>query len=289
MRALKYIISILFISICSSVGFAQALRVWQPDVFEEVNTLLINPSRLESNQGVFIGNQSFFGSFSDIRSFYGLASIAIGQEKNTGLGLLARARQEGELIGEYRLKMNYWRSVSINKEWTLVAGIQLGAVNTFLKPTRSTAGGAAWAPDLDIGLTIRSVKNELSIGSSQMTNSTVQPLSQKITFQRYYSLATKSVLFSHSDFEFSMLAFVQLINGLQDVFRFKAIISWRELLNLGVGLGNDGARFTLMLPEIRLAESRGFMFGVGYQIPVNKFVAPSFQPFQIHLGYKILN
>lgn len=287
MRSVKYIISFLLISFCFSFGFAQALRVWQPDVLEEVSSVTINPSLLESNQGVFIGNQSFFGSFSDVRGFYGFGNVALGKDEKSGIGALARARQEGELIGEYRLKMNYWRKTAINKKLVLIAGIQFGAVNTVLKPTRSTAGGSAWAPDLDIGLTLQLKKHELSLGSSQMTNSTVQPLSQKINFKRYFSASTASELFSRGEYKLSINTFGQIIHGLQDVYRVKALFSWREQLDVGIGVGTDGLRFSLMLPSINVSKQGGVVVGVGFQVPISNSVAPSYQPFQIHLGYKL--
>ena len=95
---------------------------------------------------------------------------SIGKSKNNGIGASLYSFQEGQLILENRLKGSYWKKIDLNDKIIIVAGGQVGLINTSIKATKSTAGSNDWTPNLDFGLTFKTKTSVVAVSINQLSN-----------------------------------------------------------------------------------------------------------------------
>ena len=281
--------SYLFCLIAISFNlFAQGIKIEQPTVLFEDFIAYSNASQLETLNGIVLGNQSQFGAFSEIKLFYTYGSMEIGKSKNNGIGASLYSFQEGQLILENRLKGSYWKKIDLNDKIIIVAGGQVGLINTSIKATKSTAGSNDWTPNLDFGLTFKTKTSVVAVSINQLSNAEAKPLTQIIRFQKFYTLFLSQKIKCNKNIYCTILGNVVAVRGLEDIYNLKSDFDFGDHFSAGIGIGSNGLLTSIGLNSIDILGQK-LSLKFGYQYSFFKSVSSALQPLHIHIKYQFSN
>jgi len=137
------------------------------------------------------GNKSLLGAFNGVRTFYAYGNVQLNARKVRGtkqvLGLLVINDREGSFINRSRLALMYAIHVPISQRATLNAGLAAGFINYFYKASNISAGGSAFAPNVDVGLWIHRPDFNIGISANQVIPSQLAPVDFVYTIDRFYN------------------------------------------------------------------------------------------------------
>lgn len=189
------VVSIVFFSNCIYKVQAQSgagLPVQFIQFFKTYN--LINPASIgkDSALEVSTGNKSLTGAFSGVRTFYAAASVQLnarGKNKSKHvIGLTFINDKEGSFINRNRAALQYAFHLPISKKSTVSAGIAAGFINYAYKASNISAGGSAFAPNLDVGLWLHRPRFNIGVSGNQVIASKLTPIDETYTIERHYNL-----------------------------------------------------------------------------------------------------
>jgi type IX secretion system PorP/SprF family membrane protein len=198
------VVSIVFFSNCIYKVQAQSgagLPVQFIQFFKTYS--LINPASIGKDSAVEVsaGNKSLTGAFSGVRTFYAAGSVQLnarGKYKSRHvLGITFINDKEGSFINRNRAALQYAFHLPISKKAILSTGIAAGFINYAYKASNISAGGSAFAPNLDVGLWLHRPLFNIGVSGNQLIASQLTPINETYTIERYYNLvADKTFLLS---------------------------------------------------------------------------------------------
>lgn len=266
-----------------TTAFGQAVRT-------PVTTILFgklgnhyNASTFPDRGQAYVGNQSLIGAFSEIRVFYAHGDIPILKDKKSSLGLTLYSEQEGELIGEYRMKLGFSTRVDLNEKWSLSGGTHIGAINNFLGATYSVGGGSDWSPDLDLGLSLSGKSTKISSSVNQVLNGTSNPLGQELLFERYITFNAEQDFKLNQNFALKWSGGAWLVKTNRSQFNSIVELSYLDRWMIGGGYGTNGTIVTGGVQNIEIS-NMNLEILMAYQSPSFTKTSVAYRPVQIHLN-----
>jgi type IX secretion system PorP/SprF family membrane protein len=164
---------------------------------------LINPASIGKDSALELstGNKSLTGAFSGVRTFYAMASVQLnarGKNKSKHvLGVTFINDKEGSFINRNRAALQYAFHLPVSKKSTVSLGVAGGFINYSYKASNISAGGSAYAPNLDVGLWLHRRNFNIGVSGNQLIASKLTPIDETYTIERYYNLtADKTVALS---------------------------------------------------------------------------------------------
>lgn len=270
-------------------GYSQGVRTPVTTILFGKLSHHYNASTYENNAQAYVGNQSLIGAFSEIRVFYAHGNVPIFKDKKSSFGLTLYSEQEGELIGEYRMKLGFSTRVDLSNEWSLSGGTHVGVINNFLRATYSVGGGSDWSPDLDFGLTLSGSKTKISTSVNQILNSTSNPLGQELLFERYFTGYAEQNFDLNKDFKLKVSTGMWLLNTNRDQYNSMLEMTYLDRWLVGGGYGSNGVIVTGGVQNIEVSNMKLDIL-MAYQSPSISNISVAYRPVQIHVNLtRILN
>lgn len=189
------VVSIVFFSNCINKVQAQSgagLPVQFIQFFKTNH--LINAASIGKDSAIEVstGNKSLTGAFSGVRTFYVLASVQLNAPKKKSkhvIGLTFINDKEGSFINRNRAALQYAFHLPVSKKSILSAGVAAGVINYAYKASNISAGGSAFAPNLDVGLWWHRRTFNIGVSGNQLIASKLTPIDETYTIERYYNVA----------------------------------------------------------------------------------------------------
>lgn len=250
---------------------------------------MVNPAAANyaSNLDGNVGYLSFFGSFSEVRTFYGSLHKNLNAStkgvKNS-LGVLLYGDKEGEVLSRSRAYLNYAIHIPIREKFTLAAGAYLGIVSFSTKGTQVTAGASDAAPDGALGIWGYSDSWYAGFSLNQLFNLTLKPIEQEFLLQRHVNFL--------AGYEFKGINHRFLTHGnirltKDAVFDVGELVKLYNKYLLGIAYRHtEGVQLSAGVQQLNVGEGH-LSFQFSYQFPFKAEERANIQSYELTLNYLI--
>lgn len=250
---------------------------------------MINPAAANQNNGLDanVGYLSFFGSFSEVRTFYGSVHKKLGREVSkakSSLGLFLYGDREGEVLNRSRVYLNYAVHIPLKNELILATGAYLGFVSFSTKPTTSTAGASDLAPDGALGVWLYDKDFYAGLSVNQVFNLTLRPLEEEFLLQRHLNFLGG---YEVKGVQHRFLTHLNVRLTKDWVFDIGEIVKFYNKYLVGVNYRHlEGMHFALGAQQLNLGQGNlGMQFS--YQVPFRKNERANIATYEITINYLV--
>ena len=231
----RFIISCILVH-CSITTFGQIKSIYPENFSGYFNApFFVNPSYVPLMGDVNIGfNYRSRRIISDLATMgFHIEKIARFKNKSSHLFRIAITNEKsGQYLSSPKLYFNYGGGLMLGNETYLYAGLLLGIISENYNPPSGSASGNV--PDGAIGIGLRKNSFLFGLSSFQVFSSSVQLLSQFITFNRYYVANMDGALPLSSHTDLKIYSLLRHFDDLPNQYIVGSGISYDNFIEGGV-------------------------------------------------------
>ena len=252
---------------------------------------LTNPASAgaEGRIEVNIGNQRALGLWRNNQAYFANANIKLGAALKTNryhmLGAAFVGEKEGRYLHRNRAYLIYAYHLAIRDAWYLSAGAGLGMANFVAAANDFNGGGAAMAPDGNVGMWLRSDKSYIGLAHHQIFQSRLSPIWETTVLQRHWTLVMGHSFVTTHWLDIKLGAHARLVPRRKMDLDVNTSFVIKELVLAGANYRHHkGLGFMLGLEKIQVANS--VVKGVfSYHFPMFSYKNSNIQYIEITLKY----
>ncbi len=233
----KWYILLAFLSVSSFVMGQNGTLM--PDVYDQFfqDYYLINPANTDTSEIILnMGHRAQLGVFSGIRQTYFDANVRIKSNslnKRHSIGVQLFNNSEGDFFAKNRAYGRYSFDLQLTDVYFLSAGVSLGMVSYAFKATQSSAGGADFTYDGNLGLWLVGRKFKVGTSMQQVFQKTLTPIGQTFELQRVYNANASYVFHINHNIELTTHLWYKYQQYYKEGIQFAAIVTLQDFVEFG--------------------------------------------------------
>lgn len=231
----------------------------------QLTPILTNPSyKIDGRGGLVTNFHSYLGLFADVNYTNLTGVVNINAKRALGASLLYESTSD--FFTRSRLHVIYQEHIELNNDTWLSMAAKFGMINFNMSALGGTAGGSDWAPDLTVGLSLRSREFRAGFSLEQITNPSIRPME--------YTFELKRIMEVNGSYQIDLSSIVKYVPELRvrmsqgyNQIRWNNLIEFYEKAGVGFSyIFETGSLINLFYKHQNKGADR-YQFFMSYLVP----------------------